>query len=56
MTDQTNAPVPFNGQQQTPQRRGTRGLLFTLIIVLASGLTGVFVSQGNSGASSYNLA
>jgi periplasmic protein CpxP/Spy len=47
MTSQTNLPVPFNQPQQTSQRR-TRGLLYTLIIVLASGLTGVFVSQAMS--------
>jgi periplasmic protein CpxP/Spy len=48
MTDKTNLPVPFNASQQPPQRRQTRGLLFTVIIVLASGLTGVFVSQAMS--------
>src|SRR4029453_14602781 len=48
MTDKTNLPVPFNASQQPSQRRQTRGLLFTLIIVLASGLTGVFVSQAMS--------
>ena len=30
MTDQTNHPVPLNDPQQSPQRGGTRGLLFTL--------------------------
>jgi hypothetical protein len=44
MTDQTNLPVPLKVPEQTPQRRQTRGLLLTLIIVLAAGLTGVFVS------------
>jgi len=48
MTDQTNHPGPLDGPQQSPERRGGRGLLFTLIIVLASGLTGVFVSQAMS--------
>jgi protein CpxP len=48
MTDQTNHPVPLNDPQQTPQRRGMRGLLFILIIVLASGLTGAFVGQAMS--------
>ncbi|WP_119269360.1 Spy/CpxP family protein refolding chaperone [Taklimakanibacter deserti] len=48
MTDQTNLPVPYNGPPPSPPRRGARGLLLTLIIVLASGLTGVFVSQAMS--------
>ena len=47
MSDQTNLPVPFDGPPQSPERR-TRGLLFTLIIVLAAGLTGAFVSQAMS--------
>ncbi len=48
MTDQTNLPVPVNGPVAPPQRRSARGLLLTLFIVLAAGLTGAVVTQAMS--------
>jgi len=48
MTDQTNPLDPPASPEPSFQTRRSRGLLFTVIIVLAAGLTGAFLTRAIS--------
>ena len=48
MTDQTNPSDPPASPEKSFRIRRSRGLLFTLILMLTAGLTGAFVTQAIS--------